>query len=143
MKSLKITGISLAQSFLFTLLTCVIISNFFPYPDIVSEKAAAIGIIGGADGPTTVFLSMKSFSGNILALTFCIIGILALISNLSALVQGIVLSRTIFILCNLLMLAYCYLFLHYGIIILVLTMLMGITILTMGYMVIRSASDWL
>lgn len=143
MKALKITGISLVQSFLFTLLTCVVITNLFPYPDMVAEKAAAIGIIGGADGPTAVFLSSKSFSGNILTLTFIVIWILASICNLSALVPRTILSWAIFILCNLLMIGYCFLFLHYGTLILVLTILIGIPILTMGYMVVRGASDWI
>lgn len=42
-----------------TFLGAVLLNNYFPFFDLTLKQAASIAIIGGADGPTSIFLSSR------------------------------------------------------------------------------------
>lgn len=138
MKTLKVLGISIVQSLFFVMLSYIIIRTFVLISDIMpNDGAAAIGIIGGADGPTAIFFSSKAFSGDPFLLNFFVSLAIILICNLSAFVQSNVISRSILLLCNILFLLYCYLFLNYSTTILLSVMLVSIIVLVTGYILVR------
>lgn len=137
MKTLKILGISIVQSLFFVMLSYIIIRTFILISDIMPNDGAAIGIVGGANGATAIFFRSKGFSGDPFLLNFFVSLAIVLICNLSAFVQSSAISRSILVLCNILLMLYCYLFLNYSTTILLSVMLVSIIVLVTGYILVR------
>ncbi|MCG8572864.1 MAG: sodium ion-translocating decarboxylase subunit beta [Spirochaetes bacterium] len=62
-----------------TLLGAIIISNLFPFINFSIRDAACIGIIGGADGPTAIYLSSQLKTDFIGAITVAAYSYMALV----------------------------------------------------------------
>lgn len=96
MKTIKILALSILQTLLFTLSGYLLIrlSAYLLY-----DSAAAIGIIGGADGPTAIFVASKLNIGLFLEYSYISMFTLFLIANLSALVKNNVISVVLALVC--------------------------------------------
>jgi len=99
MKYLKISGISVLQTLLFFLISwkAIHLSIQGLIPD--GESAAAIGIIGGADGPTAIFVSTKVQEQSLYFILLMSVLLISFISNLSSQIKQKTLSALIFSLC--------------------------------------------
>lgn len=96
MKSIKILAISILQTLLFTLLGYLFLRLSLAQ---AYENAGAIGIIGGADGPTAIFMSFKLDISVFFQYSYVTMFVLFLIVNLSALIKNKVVSVILATIC--------------------------------------------
>lgn len=97
MNTFKILALSVLQTLLFSVFAYL----FFRMQvlNIVPDGAAAIGIIGGADGPTAIFVANKLNGLGWLSYYFISMMLLFFVSNLSGLVKNKFISILIITLC--------------------------------------------
>lgn len=105
MKSIKILAISILQTLLFTLSGYLFLRLSLTH---AYENAGAIGIIGGADGPTAIFTAFKFDISVFFQYSYVSMFILFLIANLSALIKNKIISVILAAICFLLAVAGIY-----------------------------------
>ena len=105
MKTIKILALSIFQTLLFTLSGYLLIRFSL---NQTYGNAASIGIIGGADGPTAIFVASKLDIGIFLKYSYISMFMLFLVANLSALVKNNVISVILTLFCFLFAVAGIY-----------------------------------
>lgn len=96
MKTVKILGLSLLQTLIYVSL--IYVSIRYHAHNLGSDSAAAIGIIGGADGPTAVFVASKFDLSSFFHFSVAGMLIAFIIANVSSLLSNRIISIVILIL---------------------------------------------
>lgn len=139
MKYLKISGISVLQTLLLFLISWKAI--YLSVQGLITdgESAAAIGIIGGADGPTAIFVSTKVQEKSLCFILLMSVLLISLISNLSSQIKHKTLSVLIFSLCCLIMViivgTFIGIYIHIGITLIVILLIF--LLMFAGYFISR------
>lgn len=96
MKTIKILGLALLQTLIYVFL--IYASIRYHAQNLGSDSTAAIGIIGGADGPTAIFVASKFNLNSYFHFSVAGMLIAFIIANVSSLLSNRIVSIVILIL---------------------------------------------